>query len=391
MTYLVTFLCLLAGVLEGLIARIKRAVIALTPVVVHHTTGVYPVYTNGMFDGITTIVPLPSYHTRLTHAVHGYPRTSVPSGTLRHGYTHHADTPQYTKHSPTTVHCITNVIAIEVECLPSVDEQVQAITCHASFEGEPTPATTHRHIEAAAYVCAEVGTYDHTLKHEGMGTRNRAYKAHAHPRTKAMPMQALKPAYVMSGHTQAEVAQAILKEEQIVEMWAMPKPKGTLNTPAQLRYPITHPYTEEDLSWPMMEGYVQPVLKDIWWMIEQKRIAAEQSRGLCACGKALSRNSNMCYGCYIEQYRTYEEPVEIEDNWTAKDQEAYDRKAGVCLLCHQNPCCFDCVYDDDTDYSGVEGVLAGSVEDKVCTKCNEVIHWDGCLCQYMGDSGELTF
>ena len=57
-----------------------------------------------------------------------------------------------------------------------------------------------------------------------------------------------------------------------------------------------------------------------------------------------------------------------EEDKAINDQEEYDKANNLCLNCHQNPCCFDCVYDDDPqqeeDDFGAEAEVAKRKEAK---------------------------
>ena len=144
------------------------------------------------------------------------------------------------------------------------------------------------------------------------------------------------------------------------------------------------------------------------FLMEQKRLAAEESRGLCVCGKALGRRAAMCYDCYIDQYRVYmesdgtgplpekarpnacpsctenpcrcgEELVEIEDNWTAKDQEEYDLANDLCLNCHQSPCSFDCCYDEtEEDLNGFPSWWVIKAYGTDCARCDQHVGYCDC-------------
>ena len=334
MTTVVYILCLLAVVFDRvstiILDSIKRAVITLTPIIdTVYTTGVYMVYPNDAFTGITTIEPMLSYRQRLTRVytkqaamIGQYQDTLHPRATVMYSEHNPWHTPAAMCISASTRHVITNVCPYEVECLP----------CEEEVLSESMLMPPKQDTEDTGY------DQDEPVSRRGWNGWFSSHYTKGHVGYRACGYKRVKSLEYMTPRVTTSWADEIIKSEQEEEMWA-----GRCDAldADDLLHRGQHPF-----------------------------------EFLCdMCG------SNAC---------------SCEEDRAINEQAEYDEANGLCLNCHQSPCCFDCCYDeteedrlqweeyDLQEFNEVRAELYGEDFRDNCPMCAEYI----CRCGSDEDNDE---
>ena len=325
---------------------------------------------------IVVIEPMPTYHFRLKRSLSTRIYTATDGTQFDMGVVKGMEQRYYPLAGKADHdHCMTNVVRWEVETVPCMEEQVHMLSTgmrssltkaspkatRIMWVGTPkgTPMSTQP--KGTPYCHPGMDEYEHMYvvervypDHDTMGHLGYTHKGYMHP---------VDMTLYPDDTTYPSMAADVLKREQEEAMW---ESHVVLNTMAQMRYRFVHPPTQQDMDlWPDLVTPLPPI-KDIWWMIEQKRLAKDENRALCGCGKALGRRADMCYDCYMDQYRTYTEsdgsgplPEKARPYSCPNCAEFIcrcgetdpDEANGLCTNCHQVPCrsSFGCYDETEED------------------------------------------
>lgn len=319
----------------------KRIIITMPtpPINPNYVTGTYPTYTDDMFIGLVCIMPMHSYWQALRAQVRTYVSTAMQMRAERTPmFTHYMSTPMHTHTVPTTTHSMNNVVPEVVECMPDVGEQVQAISGHASFgdaiaeyvpwsvidmQGD-APMPTYTPVPTVPIYHTEMDEYDMPMLEDGKWSEpgpggRMGHKGYTHKGYRRLVDMTVKP----TPHTTTTMAQAILKGEQEEAMWA----------------DRTDAITVDELWY---SSYYSPSPIEF----------------LCECG------SNAC---------------SCSEDRAINEQAEYDEANGLCLNCHQSPCCFDCCYDEtEEDLNGFPSWWVIKAYGTDCARCDQHVGYCDC-------------